>query len=109
MYISCNILFIYAINNGRTQGVPFSGYGYVPLRNGGNVVTRMGTQQQHLCNNTLMPEFGNIYKIRSLQNAVSHLSANCYKNSELQIRGGPEDNSKITSYFSMKTYIVIPS
>ena len=24
---------------------PFRGYGYVPLRNGGNVVTRIGTQQ----------------------------------------------------------------
>ena len=31
---------------GRTHGAPFRGYGYVPLRNGGNVVTRMGTQQQ---------------------------------------------------------------
>ena len=31
---------------GRTHGAPFRGYGYVPLRNGGNVVRRMGTQQQ---------------------------------------------------------------
>ena len=38
-----------AYNNiigGRTHGAPFRGYGYVPLRNGGNVVTRIGTQQQ---------------------------------------------------------------
>ena len=34
--------------NGRTHGAPFRGYGYVPLRNGGNVVTRMGTQQQQV-------------------------------------------------------------
>ena len=32
--------------DGRTHGAPFRGYGYVPLRNRGNVVTRMGTQQQ---------------------------------------------------------------
>ena len=32
--------------NGRTHSAPFRGYGYVPLRNGGNVVRRMGTQQQ---------------------------------------------------------------
>ena len=37
------------VNNGggRTHGAPFRGYGYVPLRNGGNVVTRIGTQQQN--------------------------------------------------------------
>ena len=34
------------MNYGRTHGAPFRGYGYVPLRNGGNVVTRIGTQQQ---------------------------------------------------------------
>ena len=33
---------------GRTHGAPFRGYGYVPLRNGGNVVTRIGTQQQQI-------------------------------------------------------------
>ena len=33
-------------NHGRTHGALFRGYGYVPLRNGGNVVRRMGTQQQ---------------------------------------------------------------
>ena len=31
---------------GRTHGAPYRGYGYVPLRFGGNVVRRMGTQQQ---------------------------------------------------------------
>ena len=31
---------------GRTHGVPYRSYGYVPLRLGGNVVRRMGTQQQ---------------------------------------------------------------
>ena len=31
--------------NGQTHGAPFCGYGYVQLRNGGNVVRRMGTQQ----------------------------------------------------------------
>ena len=35
-----------SIFSGRTHGAPFRGYGYVPLRNGGNVVTRIGTQQQ---------------------------------------------------------------
>ena len=30
---------------GRTHGAPYRGYGYVPLRFGGNVVRRMGTQQ----------------------------------------------------------------
>ena len=32
--------------HGRTHGAPYRGYGYVPLRFGGNVVRRMGTQQQ---------------------------------------------------------------
>ena len=32
----------------KPLGPPFRGYGYVPLRNGGNVVTRIGTQQQPL-------------------------------------------------------------
>ena len=31
---------------GRTHGAPYRGYGYVPLMYGGNVVRRMGTQQQ---------------------------------------------------------------
>ena len=32
---------------GRTHGAPYRGYGYVPLRfRGGDVVRRMGTQQQ---------------------------------------------------------------
>ena len=33
---------------GRTHGAPYRGYGYVPLRfgGGGDVVRRMGTQQQ---------------------------------------------------------------
>ena len=31
---------------GRTDGAPYRGYGYVPLRFGGNIVRRMGTQQQ---------------------------------------------------------------
>ena len=35
-------------NYGRTHGAPFRGYGYVPLRNGGNVVRRMGTQQNYV-------------------------------------------------------------
>ena len=30
------------------DGAPYRGYGYVPLRFGGNVVRRMGTQQQQL-------------------------------------------------------------
>ena len=30
-------------DDGRTHGAPFRGYGYVPLRFGGNVVRRMGT------------------------------------------------------------------
>ena len=33
---------------GRTQGAPYRGYGYVPLRFWGNVVRRMGKQQQQL-------------------------------------------------------------
>ena len=40
-YLTC-----YYRCGGRTHGAPFRGYGYVPLRNGGNVVTRIGTQQQ---------------------------------------------------------------
>ena len=28
------------------HGAPYRGYGYVPVRFGGNVVRRMGTQQQ---------------------------------------------------------------
>ena len=32
---------------GWMHGAPYRGYGYVPLRFGGNVVRRMGTQQQH--------------------------------------------------------------
>ena len=32
---------------GQTHGAPYHGYGYIPLRFGGNVVRRMGTQQQH--------------------------------------------------------------
>ena len=31
---------------GRTHGTPYHGYGYIPPRFGGNVVRRMGTQQQ---------------------------------------------------------------
>ena len=31
---------------GRTHGTPYRGYGYVPLRFGGNAVRRMRTQQQ---------------------------------------------------------------
>ena len=31
---------------GRTHGAPYRGYGYVPLRFGGNVVRRIRTQQQ---------------------------------------------------------------
>ena len=42
------------LHYGRTHGAPFRGYGYVPLRNGGNVVTRMGTQQQQQRNLTLV-------------------------------------------------------
>ena len=40
---------------GRAHGALYLGYGYVPLRFGGNVVRRVGTQQQqrirvlHLC------------------------------------------------------------
>ena len=34
------------IRTGRTYGAPYRGYGYVPLRFGGNVVRRMGTQQR---------------------------------------------------------------
>ena len=34
------------IFDGRTYGAPYRGYGYVPLRFGGNVVRRMGKQQQ---------------------------------------------------------------
>ena len=30
----------------RTHGAPYRGYGYVSLRFGGNVVRKMGTQQQ---------------------------------------------------------------
>ena len=30
-----------------SNGAPYRGYGYVPLRFGANVVRRMGTQQQH--------------------------------------------------------------
>ena len=30
----------------RTHGTPYHGYGYVPLRFEGNVVRRMGTQEQ---------------------------------------------------------------
>ena len=44
--ISAVALVLFIIGDGRTHGAPFRGYGYVPLRNGGNVVTRMGTQQQ---------------------------------------------------------------
>ena len=33
---------------GRTHGAPYRGYGYVPLRFGGDVVRRMGTQQQQV-------------------------------------------------------------
>ena len=36
---------------GRTHGAPYRGYGYLPLRfggGGGNVVRRMGTQQQQV-------------------------------------------------------------
>ena len=43
VYIKEGVVF--KRRNGRTHGAPFRGYGYVPLRNGGNVVTRMGTQQ----------------------------------------------------------------
>ena len=34
------------LGDGRTHGAPYCGHGYVPLRFGGNVVMRMGTQQQ---------------------------------------------------------------
>ena len=34
------------VGPGRMHGAPYRGYGYVPLRFGGNVVRRMGTQQQ---------------------------------------------------------------
>ena len=33
-------------NHGRTHGAPYCSFGYVLLRFGGNVVRRMGTQQQ---------------------------------------------------------------
>ena len=35
---------------GRTHSAPYRGYGYVPLRfgGGGDVVRRMGTQQQRM-------------------------------------------------------------
>ena len=33
---------------GRTHVAPYRGYGYVPLRFGGNVIRRMGTQQERL-------------------------------------------------------------
>ena len=32
--------------NGRSHGAPYCGHGYGPLRFGGIVVVRMGTQQQ---------------------------------------------------------------
>ena len=32
-----------------THGGPYHGYGYVPLKFVGNVVRRIGTQQQHYC------------------------------------------------------------
>ena len=35
-----------SLNDGRTHGAPYRGYGYVTLRFGGNVVRRMGTQQR---------------------------------------------------------------
>ena len=31
---------------GRMHSAPYRGYGYVPLRFGGNVIRRTGTQQQ---------------------------------------------------------------
>ena len=36
---------------GRTHGAQYRGYRYVPLRFGGNVVRRMGTQQHHTTEN----------------------------------------------------------
>ena len=46
MYIRLDQLA--AGKDGQTHGAPYRGYGYVPLRFGGNVVRRMGTQQQQL-------------------------------------------------------------
>ena len=45
----CNIYYIVreTVSNGRTHGAPYRGHGLVPLRFGGNVVMRMGTQQQN--------------------------------------------------------------
>ena len=39
----------YLVCIGRTHEAPYRGYGYVPLRFGGNVVRRMGTQQHPVC------------------------------------------------------------
>ena len=38
------------VKNGQTHGTPYCGHGYVPLRFGGegNIIMRMGTQQQHM-------------------------------------------------------------
>ena len=45
----CNIYDIVweTVSNGRTHEAPYRGHGLVPLRFGGNVVMRMGTQQQN--------------------------------------------------------------
>ena len=47
-YLNCYQLYL-SIVIGRMHGAPYRGYRYVPLRfgvGGGNVVRRMGTQQQ---------------------------------------------------------------
>ena len=60
---------------GRTHGAPFRGYGYVPLRNGGNVVTRIGTQQQQKYMSTdFINNFSEISNFKKSKNPMGFFS-----------------------------------
>ena len=57
--------------NGRTHGAPYRGYGYVPLRFGGNVVRRMGTQQQAI--SIAVRDFFKLYHILGVKLVLTNI------------------------------------
>ena len=46
------------------------------------------------------------YQLRPARALATHVRCQTLRNTELQIRRGNNDNSKISSYFSTKTYVV---
>ena len=93
---------------GRTQGAPYRGYGYVPLRFGGNVVRRMGTQTNRSSLFTVPSASLKCGSGRDRQWCWVPFSARASKKSRTKVRRRPvvgADGCCLAFFFSHLSYI----